>query len=63
MSDWTYVTIAYVAVWGSLAVYALFLARRVAQAREVARRLRESSHRSDPLPEGDNSVCDAPPAP
>ena len=41
MSDWTYITIAYVLAWGGLTVYALTLARRVLQARRLERRLRE----------------------
>jgi hypothetical protein len=50
VSNWTYVAIAYTVVWGSLAVYALLLARRVSQAREVARRLGEAE--SDNVPQG-----------
>ena len=44
MSDWTYITIAYVLAWGGLAIYALALARRVLQARRLERRLREMIH-------------------
>lgn len=40
--DWAYIAIAYTVVWGSLAVYAILLARRVAQTREVARSLNRS---------------------
>ncbi|GAC1319216.1 MAG: hypothetical protein NVS2B16_02560 [Chloroflexota bacterium] len=40
MHDWGYVAIAYAVVWGALAVYAILLARRLAQAKEVARVLR-----------------------
>lgn len=40
MSNWGYVAIAYTVVWGSLAIYALLLARRVSQARKVAQQLR-----------------------
>ena len=63
MSDWVYVAIAYTVVWGALALYALVLARRVAQTREVTRRLRESLPSDDRSDEQENSVCDAPPAP
>jgi hypothetical protein len=42
VSSWTYVAIAYTVVWGALAVYALLLARRVAQAKEVERRLEDT---------------------
>ncbi|MGI8824266.1 MAG: hypothetical protein ACR2JC_01210 [Chloroflexota bacterium] len=45
MSNWGYVTIAYTVVWGSLAIYAIVLARRVAQGREVARALKRSLDR------------------
>jgi len=78
VSDWAYVAIAYTLVWGSLALYALFLARRVSQAREVSRRLRDSSS-SGPAAESrygesqvgaggaqtneSDRICDAPPAP
>lgn len=41
MSNWAYVAIAYTVVWGSLAVYAVVLARRVAQARRAVQRLRD----------------------
>lgn len=72
MSDWAYVAIAYTVIWGALAFYALVLARRVSQAAEVSRRLRqapkadlESDTRraADETGEGDTVVCDAPPAP
>jgi hypothetical protein len=43
VSNWAYVAIAYTVVWGSLAIYALILARRVAQARKVTQRLRDQS--------------------
>ena len=42
MSNWGYVAIAYTVVWGSLALYALLLARRVSQARKLAQQLREA---------------------
>lgn len=42
MPDWGYLAIAYTIVWGSLVVYAIVLARRVMQAKEVARTLRHS---------------------
>lgn len=78
VSDWAYVAIAYTVIWGALALYALVLARRVSQAREVSSRLRESLQgaRSDthypggdaaegdgPAGDGDTVVCDVPPAP
>jgi hypothetical protein len=67
VSNWAYVAIAFTVVWGSLAVYALLLARRVTQAREVSRQLSEAlaeDTRADgALEEQDSSVCDAPPAP
>jgi hypothetical protein len=47
VSNWGYVTIAYTVVWGSLAVYAIVLARRVSQAREVAARLRDAAYREE----------------
>jgi hypothetical protein len=59
VSDWAYVAIAYTVVWGSLAVYAVMLARRVAQGREVARTLRESTDATDDQAiEQDNAACD-----
>lgn len=63
MSDWTYVGVAFTIVWGSLAVYAIVLARRVSQARTVARSLRESLDSRNRQLEQDHAVCDAPPAP
>ena len=63
MSSWVYVAIAFTAVWGALALYALLLARRVTQAREIAENLRRAAEGSPPLPEQDATVCDAPPAP
>jgi hypothetical protein len=61
VSDWGYVTIAFTLVWGSLAAYAVVLARRVGQAREVARKLREAVESERRLAEQDGSICDAPP--
>jgi hypothetical protein len=63
VSDWGYVAIAYTVVWGSLAVYAVILARRVAQANRVARRLREAGQTKSQADGPDSAICDAPPAP
>ncbi len=63
MSNWFYVTLAYTVVWGSLAVYAIALARRVAAAREVARSLREAALQERERIDQDSALCDAPPAP
>lgn len=63
MSDWTYVAVAFTIVWGSLVIYAIVLARRVSQARAVARGLRESLESRNRHLEQDHAVCDAPPAP
>jgi CcmD family protein len=60
VSNWTYVAIAYTVVWGSLAVYALLLARRVSQAQDIARRLNTPDSQEK---EQDGAACDAPPAP
>lgn len=49
--DWGYITIAYTLVWGSLAVYAATLARRVTQAQNVARTLRRSLSDDSDSPE------------
>jgi CcmD family protein len=59
VSDWGYIVIAYVAVWGALAVYALVLARRVRQAEIVARKLRDALA-EERRPEND-LLCEAPP--
>jgi CcmD family protein len=56
VSEWAYVTAAYTIVWGALAVYAVVLARRVAQARDVARALTSTD---DP----DDVECDDPSTP
>jgi hypothetical protein len=63
VSDWVYVAIAFTAVWGALAFYALLLARRVTQAREVADNLRRAAEGTPPVTEQDGTACDAPPAP
>lgn len=63
VSDWAYVAIAYTIVWGSLAVYALLLARRVAQTRDVAQRLSDELKSGSQSVERDGAVCDTPPAP
>jgi hypothetical protein len=63
VSDWWYVAIAYTVVWGSLALYALFLARRVSQARGVARRLRETIGSAGRQSDDEDAVCDGQPAP
>ena len=61
MSNWTFVAIAYTLVWGSVAAYALLLARRVAQARDVTRVLGETEPAN--AADMDGTVCDTPPAP
>jgi len=59
VSNWAFVAIAYAIAWGGIATYALVLARRVAQARTVSRRLEEAARQEqDP-----DLACDAPPAP
>lgn len=58
MSNWAFVTIAYVAVWGGLAVYALVLARRVTIASRVARVLRRATEEGNEERESESSVCD-----
>lgn len=63
MSNWSYVALAFTVVWGSLAVYALVLARRVAQARQVARKLADTRQTDQAGPEQDTMLCDTPPAP
>ncbi|MDQ2741842.1 MAG: hypothetical protein M3Z66_06045 [Chloroflexota bacterium] len=63
MSDWAFVAAAWTIVWGSLAMYAVVLARRVTQAREIARHLRRELDRSERKAEGDSVLCDTPPAP
>ena len=62
MSDWAYVAIAYTVVWGSLAVYAIVMARRVTQAERVERSLRDAVE-TEQSPEQDTVLCDTPPAP
>lgn len=61
MSSWAYVAIAYTVAWGALAIYALLLARRVVQAREVARQLSEMSDAGGRVEEQDSALCDVPP--
>lgn len=65
MSNWAYVAIAYTVVWGALALYALLLVRRVAQAREVERHLNQAqqSELRGPESEQESVACDVPPAP
>jgi hypothetical protein len=63
VSDWAYIAIAYTVVWGSLAVYALLLARRVTQARNVDRVLRDAAQAEADGNRQDDALCDAPPAP
>lgn len=61
MSEWTYVAAAFTIVWGSLAIYAIILARRVSQAQQVARALREGLDRQSPALDQDVAACDVPP--
>lgn len=63
MSDWGYVAVAFTIVWGSLAIYAILLARRVTQARELARSIRENLDRQSRTLDQDSAACDVPPAP
>lgn len=63
MSNWDYVAIAYTVGWGSIAAYALVLARRVTQARRVAQSLKDATQtETEPIMQ-DTAVCDGPPAP
>jgi hypothetical protein len=63
LSNWAFVATAYSLVWGSVALYALLLARRVAQARDVTRVLQRSVENERQAVERDGAVCDTPPAP
>ena len=63
VSNWGYIALAYTVVWGSLAVYAIVLARRVAQASRVAAALRQSLSEGGSPVERDGTSCDAPPVP
>lgn len=63
MSNWAYVALAYTVVWGSLALYAVILARRVAQTRESTRRLRDMLAGEEQREQRENAVCDTPPVP
>lgn len=63
MSNWGYVAIAYLAVWSALAVYAVLLARRVTQAKQVAHALREALEHGPEPAEHEAGACDTPPAP
>jgi hypothetical protein len=63
LSNWAFVAIAYTLVWGSVAVYALLLARRVAQARDVTQVLQQSVEPERQALERDGTACDTPPAP
>jgi hypothetical protein len=60
VSNWSYVAIAFIAVWGALAVYALTLARRVTQAARIAEAMREASQVATSAAH-ESAVCDAPP--
>jgi hypothetical protein len=63
LSNWAFVAIAYTLVWGSVALYALLLARRVAQARDVTQALHQAMENDRQAVERDGTVCDTPPAP
>jgi hypothetical protein len=60
LSNWAYVAMAYTLVWGSIAIYAVLLARRVAQTRDATTTLRETLESERQA--GDGSLCDTPPA-
>jgi hypothetical protein len=62
VSNWGYVAIAYIAVWGALALYALTLAQRVTQARRVAQAMREATSSAPTRAESESVACDTPPA-
>ena len=63
MSNWSYVAIAYIAVWGGLALYAVALARRVTQAGRVSDALRDALEHGEEPPDREATVCDTPPVP
>jgi hypothetical protein len=60
VSNWGYVAIAFLAVWGSLALYALTLARRVTQARRVAAGMRDAISSAPTDAENESVVCETP---
>jgi hypothetical protein len=63
VSDWAYVALAYIVVGGALTIYTALLARRVSQARQLARSLtRGEQPRESQSPREDSALCDAPPA-
>jgi hypothetical protein len=43
VSDWSYITLAYIVGWGGVTAYAVFLARRIFQARRLEEHLRNMS--------------------
>ncbi len=57
MSEWGYVAASFTLVWAALVIYALILARRVSQARQVDQQLRETVEGED------TAACDVQPAP
>jgi hypothetical protein len=63
VSNWSYVAIAYIAVWGGVALYALALARRVTQARRVSEALRAAIEEGKEPTDQEAAVCDTPPVP
>ena len=49
MSDWSYITLGYIVGWGGVAAYAVFLARRLFQARRLEQHLKEMASMDAPL--------------
>lgn len=62
MHDWLYVALAYLVVWGAIALYTWALKRRIVQARAVAEYAGQVAEGS-PGAAQEGLECDAPPAP
>jgi hypothetical protein len=63
MDDWSYVALAYVVVWGAVALYAWTLWHRITQARITAAPSRRGETTSDSTAAEGDLVCDAPSSP
>jgi hypothetical protein len=62
MDDWSYVALAYLVVWGAVALYAWTLWHRITRARIAAPPPRHAAASDSTAAESD-LVCDAPSSP
>ena len=63
MDDWSYVALAYTAVWGTVACYAVLLQRRITRSRAGVQRTRQTTDEFRSRARQEEPACDLVSAP